>query len=96
MRIAQGVALGINTGSSAIFAAILRASSLLSNLAAERRPGSFLEIDIRKLLAGVVAHDEAGVQFLDSPRRREAEMPRKICGNFKSQNLWEILEVCTP
>jgi hypothetical protein len=30
-----------NSGSFAIFTAIPRASSLLSNLAAERRPGSF-------------------------------------------------------
>jgi hypothetical protein len=26
----------------------------------------------RQLLPGAVCHDEAGVQFLDSPRRREA------------------------
>jgi hypothetical protein len=30
-----------------------------------------LEIDVGQLLAGVIHHDEAGVQFLDSPRRRE-------------------------
>jgi hypothetical protein len=40
-------------------------------LAAER-PRLFLKIDIRKLLAVVVAHDKAGVQFFDGPRRREA------------------------
>ena len=34
--------------------------------------GFILEIDIRKLLAVVVAHDKAGGQFLDGPGRREA------------------------
>jgi hypothetical protein len=31
-----------------------------------------IEIDMRKLLARVVDHDEAGVKFLDRPGRREA------------------------
>jgi hypothetical protein len=44
--------------------AILRASSLLSNLAAERRLGSSSS-------AGIT-DDETSVQFLDGPRRREA------------------------
>jgi hypothetical protein len=35
-------------------------------------PRLFLEIDIDKLLAVVVAHDKAGVQFFDRPGRREA------------------------
>jgi len=50
-----------------MFAAIRRASSLLSNVAAER----LLEIDIGRLLPAGVAHDKAGVQFLDGPGRRE-------------------------
>jgi hypothetical protein len=33
-----------------------------------------LEIDIRELLAAVIAHDKTGVQFLDCPRRREAAL----------------------
>jgi hypothetical protein len=44
---------------------ILRASSFVSSLADERRPGSSSEIDIRKLLAATVDHDKAGVLFLD-------------------------------
>ena len=44
-----------------------RASSLLSNLAADLRPRLLLEIDIGERLSVVVAHDEAGGQFLDSP-----------------------------
>jgi hypothetical protein len=32
----------------------------------------FLETAIRELLSVVVAHDEAGFQFIDRPRRREA------------------------
>ena len=31
-----------------------------------------LEINVSKLLTVAVAHDEAGVQFLDRPRRRES------------------------
>jgi hypothetical protein len=47
-----------NPGSLAIFAAIRRASSLLSNSAADRRPRLILEIDISELLPVVVADDE--------------------------------------
>jgi hypothetical protein len=35
-------------------------------------PGSSLEIDIGERLSAMVAHDKAGVLFLDRPRRREA------------------------
>jgi hypothetical protein len=55
-----------------MFAAIRRASSLLSSLAADLRPRLILEIDIGELLPGTVAYDKTGVQFLDGPRRREA------------------------
>jgi hypothetical protein len=49
-----------NSGSLAIFAAILRASSLLSNLAAERRPGSVgRRLKSERRFAG----------FLNGPRR---------------------------
>ena len=34
--------------------------------------GLLLEIDVSQRLAGVILHDEAGVRFLDGPRRREA------------------------
>ena len=43
-------ALGKTSGSLAIFAAILRASSLLSNLAAESAARLILEIDVGELL----------------------------------------------
>jgi len=33
---------------------------------------AILKIDIRELLAVVVAHDKASVLFFDGPRRREA------------------------
>ena len=33
--------------------------------------GLVLEIDIRQRVPGVILHDEAGVRFLDGPRRRE-------------------------
>ena len=52
----------------AIFTAILRASSLLSNLAADCRPGLLLEIDISELLAVAVADNKAGGLFLNGPR----------------------------
>jgi hypothetical protein len=62
-----------SSGNFAIFTAIRRASSLLSNFAAACLPAwLILEIDIGELLAVVVAYHKAGVQFLDSPRRREA------------------------
>src|SRR5215472_5710647 len=55
-----------------MFAAILRASSLVSSLAAERRPGSFSKIDVSELLSVSVAHDVVVRLRLGSPRRREA------------------------
>jgi hypothetical protein len=45
-----------------MFAAILRASSLVSSLADDRRPWLILEIDIRQLLPSFVLHDKAGFQ----------------------------------
>jgi hypothetical protein len=42
-----------------MFRAIRRTPSFVSSLAADRRPGSILEIDIRERLAAVVAHDKA-------------------------------------
>jgi hypothetical protein len=35
-------------------------------------PRLILEIDIHKLLASAVCHDEGGTNILDRPRRREA------------------------
>ena len=61
-----------------MLAAIRRASSLLSSLAADLRPRLILEIDIGELLPGTVAYDKTGVQFLDGPRRREAA-GRHLC-----------------
>jgi hypothetical protein len=62
-----------NSGSLAKFAAMQRASSRVSSLAAERRPGSSSKIEIRKRLCGAVAHDEAGVvRLIERPPRREA------------------------
>jgi hypothetical protein len=47
-------------------------------------PRLILKIDIRKRLPVVVAHDKAGVLFLDGPRRREA----------RAENIgWKILKV---
>jgi hypothetical protein len=46
-------------------AAIRRASSSVSSLAADRRPGLMFKINIGKLLPVLVAHDKAGVEFLD-------------------------------
>jgi hypothetical protein len=59
-----------STGSLAMFAAIRRASSLVSSLAADRRPGS--SSNIRQLLPGAVYHDKAGFQFVNRPGRRKA------------------------
>jgi hypothetical protein len=67
----------------AMLAAIRRASSLLSNLAADHRPGSSSKPEFatqsserssrRSVDSAVgVAHDKAGGLFLDGPRRREA------------------------
>ena len=44
-------------------------------------PRLVLEIDIGECLSVVVAHDKAGVQFLDSPRGREAGR-RTLAGKF--------------
>ena len=41
------------------------------NLKCAVRVGLIFVIDIRELLAVVVAHDKTGVQFLDGPRWRE-------------------------
>ena len=61
-----------------MFAAIRRASSRVSSLAAERRPWLILDIDIRELLSVVIAHDEAGGLFLDGPGRRIAANIAKL------------------
>ena len=61
-----------SSGNLAKLAAMRRASSLVSSLAAERPTGFVLEIDIGERLPVVVAHDEAGVCPLDGPGRREA------------------------
>jgi hypothetical protein len=42
--------------------AIRRASSFVSSLAADRRPGFILKIDVGERLAVVVADDKADVQ----------------------------------
>ena len=49
-----------SSGSFAIFAAIPRASSLVSNFAADRRTRLIFEIDVSELLSVVVAHENAG------------------------------------
>jgi hypothetical protein len=49
----------------ATLAAMRRASSLVSNLAAERLTRLFLVINVAQRLPVVVAHHEAGVLFLD-------------------------------
>ncbi len=54
-----------------MLAAMRRASSRVSSLAADSRPRLFLEVDVGQLLSGAVLHDEAGFQFLDGPGRRE-------------------------
>jgi hypothetical protein len=61
-----------NFGSLAMFAAIRRASSLLSNLAAERRPGSLSIIDVAQRLTVCVVHDETVRHYFGGPGRREA------------------------
>jgi hypothetical protein len=49
----------------AIFAAIRRASSLVSNLGAHSPLRFILIIDIRELLPVAVLHDEGGANILD-------------------------------
>jgi len=62
-----------SSGNLAKLTAMRRASSRVSSLAGERRPGSFLEIELPERLPGAVADDEAGVVcLLDRPGRREA------------------------
>jgi hypothetical protein len=68
----QGRPLSFWSGSLAILAAILRASSFLSNLAAER----VLVIDIRKRLSATVADNIRGVLLLNGPGRRGAAFCR--------------------
>ena len=46
--------------------------------------GLVLEIAIRQLLPAVVAHDIAGVRFLDGPRRREAANHHHSLTNHQS------------
>jgi hypothetical protein len=53
----------------AIFTAIRLASSLLSNLGADRRPG-ILEVDVIECLTVVVTHDEVCGLFFDGPDSR--------------------------
>jgi hypothetical protein len=72
--------LRTSSGSLAIFAAIRRASSFLSSLAADRRPASSSRnrhtpafCSAPFLLLGAVVHDKTGViEFFDGPGRREA------------------------
>ena len=66
-KMTQSAYLRINTGNLAIFAAIRRASSLLSSLAA-----------VGKLLPGTVRHDEGGANVLDGRGRREAAVDHGI------------------
>jgi hypothetical protein len=61
------VGVAISSGQLRNIAAILRASSLVSNFAAESPPRLILEIDVGKLLTVVIAPDKAGVQFLGPP-----------------------------
>jgi hypothetical protein len=58
-------ALRTSFGSLAMFAAIRRASSRVTSLAARRRPRLILEVDVGELLTIAVAQDEAGVLLLD-------------------------------
>jgi uncharacterized membrane protein len=62
-----------SAGSFATFAAIRRASSLVSNLAADCRPGSSSK-DVGELLAGAVPHDKA---------RRAAESSEKTLNHSR-------------
>src|SRR5262245_44664265 len=60
------------------------------NLAAERRPGSFLVTDVSALLAVVVAHHKTAVQFLDRSRWREAASCHGGLSHYHAQRrlLW--------
>src|SRR5215469_9118394 len=75
-----------SSGSLAIFAAIGRASSLVSSLAADSAAWFILEIDISERLSVVVAHDKTRGLFLNRPRRRKAtchQVPSKDFGRGK-------------
>jgi hypothetical protein len=66
-------AYAAGSGSLAMLTAIRRASSRVSSLAAERRPGSSsIEIDVGERLPVGVADDETGVCLFGDPGRREA------------------------
>jgi hypothetical protein len=57
-----------------MLAAMRRASSRESSLAAARRLGLVLEIEMPQLFPGRLADDEAGVGLPRRPRRREAAL----------------------
>jgi len=68
--------------------AILLASSLLSSFAADRRPGSSSEIDIRKFLPSAVGHDKASVvEFFNRPWWREATREGHVSVPFAQGSL---------
>jgi hypothetical protein len=77
-----------------MLAAIRRPSSRVSSFAAESPPRLVLEIDIGRLLAVVIAHDKAGVQFLHGPGRIANELSLKVIDtydvlrNAKENELW--------
>jgi hypothetical protein len=66
------------SGSLAKFTAIRLASSLLSNLAADRQARLFFEIDIGELLSLVVADNEARGLFVNGTGRREAALRQSV------------------
>jgi hypothetical protein len=80
-----------SSGSLAKFAAIRRASSLVSSLAAERRRGVVLEIDVSERLPGAIAGDEAG--FCDDhpswplPGCRIKWVCYRVTHNFPSEKM---------
>jgi hypothetical protein len=57
---------------------------LVSSLAAERRHWLFLEIDVRKRLATVIAHDEAGVLLFNGTTAAGSGEQTKLCRPLKS------------
>jgi hypothetical protein len=62
------VDLARSSGSLATLAAIRRASSLVSSLVADRRPGSSSEYTAASFWPAAVLHDEAGVaEFFNCP-----------------------------
>ena len=68
----------------ATLAAIRRASSRVSSLAAERRPRLLLEIDVRERLSVTILHDETSLAFFDGPGRREAALGH--CGRHGTRS----------